>query len=297
MRMKNSLSRGAVLVLSIAATLVLAGWAAKTAPVKPAVAAAKSAVLEYKMPAGRVLTYKISEDMSQIMDIMGQTMDTFTKSGGTNTFSAKGRKDKNLLLGVTIDDMFITINSPMGDMSPDLSPVKGQSFDMVLSPLGSEVDVSGAEAITYASASGMTDVSIGFKLFFPDLPGKPLQVGDTWNSSSGADDKSEEMAVRMDFQYVNTFEGLETVEGMECARIKSQVTSTISGTGTQQGMELTMSGTGTGTDIWHFAVKEGIYVKSMSDLTFDMTIMVPAADMSIPVTQMRKGEITLTAKK
>jgi hypothetical protein len=302
MKKKIAMPGRAALAVSIVAIFALAGCAAKTvapgaAPTPAAPKAPAGTVLEYKMPAGRALTYTNSEEMAQVMEVMGQTVDSHTKGGGTFTFSAKGKKDQNLLLGVTIDDMSMTISGPTGDLSPDLSPVKGKSFDMVVSPLGSEVDVSAAEAITYQSANGTANVASGFKLFFPDLPGKPLKVGDTWPSSSGAEDKSSGMAIKLDFQYVNTFEGLETVDGMECARIRSQVTGTLSGTGNQQGMDMTISGTGKGTDLWYFAVKEGIYVKATSDATYELAVAVSAADMTIPMTQTRKGELKLVGKK
>lgn len=305
MRLKSALTGRTNLAVSLAAVLVLAGGAVlampngpegRTTAVVPAPKAATT-VLEYKMPEGRSLTYKNTEETGQVMEVMGQSVDSSTTGGGTFTFKAKGRKDQNFLLGVTLDDMSLTVTGPQGDLSPDLTSVKGKSFDMVLSPLGSEVDVSGAEAITYTTANGTSNVAAGFKLFFPDLPGKPIKVGDTWPSTAGTETKSQGMSIRMDFQNVNTFEGLETVDGMECARIKSQVTATFSGTGNQQGMDMAISGTGKGTDLWYFAVKEGIYVKSASDLTMELAITVSAADMTIPMTQTRKGEIKLVAKQ
>jgi hypothetical protein len=283
-------------VLVAAALLAVLGLAASASGPGPA-QAGKAVVLEYKMPEGRTLTYKNTESSGQVMDVMGQTVDTTTTGGGTFTLKAKGLKDKNFLLGVTIDDMSSTISGPQGDMSPDMTPVKGKSFDMVLSPLGSEVDVSGAEAITYTSPNGTGNISAGFKLFFPDLPGKPIKVGDTWESAGGADDKTESMNVRMDFKNLNTFDGLETVDGMECARIKSAVTATITGTGNQQGMDMAISGTGKGTDVWYFAIKDGIYIKSTSDMSMEMAVTVSAANMTIPVTQTRKGEVTLVTKQ
>jgi hypothetical protein len=302
--MKNKIATPgrAALAVSIAAIFALAGCAAKTvapgaAPTPAAPKAPVGTVLEYKMPAGRVLTYTNTEEMAQVMEVMGQTVDAHTKGGGTFSFSAKGKKDQNLLLGVTIDDMSITITSPMGDQSPDMSTVKGKSFDMVVSPLGAEIDVSGAEAITYQSANGTSNVAPGFKLFFPDLPGKPLKIGDTWPSSAAVDDTSGGMNIKMAFQYVNTLEGLETVDGMECARIKSDYTGTLSGTGNQQGMDMVLTGTGKGTDLWYFAVKEGIYLKATSDATYEISIAVSAAGMTIPMTQTRKGELKLVGKK
>jgi len=298
MELKLAFSKRAALAASIAAVLLLPACAVKTARTGAAAPAAPAGIsLEYKMPAGRALTYASDEEMGQVMDVMGQTIDAHTKSGGTFTFVAKGKKDQNLLLGVTIDDMSMAITGPMGDQSPDMSGVKGKTFDMTLSPLGSEIDVSGAEAITYTTANGTSDVASGFKLFFPDLPGKPVKVGDTWESTAGLDRKSDGMNVRLDFKNLETFDGLETVDGRECARIKSQVTATISGTGSQQGMDVAMSGTGKGTNTWYFDIKDGIYVKSTSDMTMEMAISVSAAGMTIPMTMTQKGELTLVPNK
>ena len=97
------------------------------------------------------------------MEVMGQAMDTHTTSTNTFTFKAAGTKDKNFLLGVILDDIVVTVtSSAQGDLSPDMASVKGKSFNMVLSPLGSEVDVAGAD-ITYEMGGESRNLSSGFK--------------------------------------------------------------------------------------------------------------------------------------
>jgi hypothetical protein len=81
---------------------------------------------------------------------------------------------------------------------------------------------------------------------------------------------------------------------MECARITSKQTGSISGTGSQQGLELLFAGTVKGTDVWYFAPKEGIFVKSISDVVSEIIITVSGAQaMTVPTTQKRKGEVKL----
>jgi len=167
---------------------------------------------------------------------------------------------------------------------------------MVLSPLGAEVDVTGAEAITYDMAAETRNLASGFKVFFPDLPGKPVKIGDTWPSTDGFEEKTGSMTLRIDLKNANTLEGFETIDGMECARVATQVTGTINGTGNQMGMDLTFSGTTKGKTIWYFAVKEGLFVKMTSESTSEMSIDVSAAGMTIPMTQTAKSEVKLTAK-
>jgi len=278
-----------------AVALILGAGAAIPSSAAPQ-GAGKTVTLEYKLAADKSLNYLNSSEEAQVMEVQGQSVNTETKGTSKFTFKGKGLKDKNLLLGVTINDMAIAVTSVQGDMSPDLTSIKGKGFDMVLSPTGQELDVSGAEAITYDIAGESRNLSSGFKMFFPDLPGKPVKVGDTWPSTAGIEEKTGSMAIRMDFQNVNTLEGFETVDGMECARISTQVTGTITGTGNQGGMDLTFSGTTKGKDVWYFAVKEGVLVKQTSESTSDMSIDVAAAGMTIPMTQTTKGEVKLAAR-
>lgn len=282
----------------IAAILILAGCATRTPRASVMEAPAAGIVLEYKMPAGQVLQYQDHSETLEASDVMGQSHESRITGTGVYSFQAKSRKEKNHLLGVTIDDMSLSINSPRGDLSPDMNPVKGKSFEMVLSPMGTEVDVSGAESITYQFVTGPRNVAAGFKTFFPDLPGRPVKVGDSWPSNFSTDEKSGETNMHIEFQAVNTLEGFETVEGLECTRVSSKVTGTISGTGRQQGADLVFKGTLRGGDTWYFAPKEGILVRSTSEVVNEMTISVSGPQtMTIPTTQTRKSEVKLAGKK
>lgn len=287
----------------IAVILVLAGCAARTEPPRTAGAPveAKAAhagfVLEYKMPGGQVLRYQEKQEAREVGEVMGQTRESVTVLTNALSFRANGRQGKDHLLGVTIDDMALSITNAGGDLSPDLTPVRGKSFDMVLSPTGMEVDVSGAEAITYEMVTGTRSVASGFKLFFPDLPDRVVKVGDSWPSSAAVEDKAGATNILLEFQVVNTLEGFEAVDGMDCARIISKFTGTISGTARREGADLIFGGPIKGTDVWYFAVKEGLYVKSTSDSVTEMTISVTGpVTLTIPTTQTRKGEVKLVGR-
>jgi hypothetical protein len=311
MNTKRILVRRAAGASCLAAALLLAGCAAKAGPPAvtgapaasvakapaPVAAAPEGFVLEYRMPEGRTIGYQTSGEVIEAAEVMGQTRESHSTSNDAFSLRAKGRKGQDFLIGVTIDDMSLVITAPQGDMSPDMTSLRGRSFDMVLSPLGSEVDVSAAEAITFEATTGPRSVATGFKMFFPDLPGKPVRIGDSWPSGGGTTEKTGGIEIRLEFQNVNTFEGLETVDGRECARIRSEVTGTISGSGSQQGMDMVFSGTGKGTDLWYFAVKEGVYVKSTSDMKMDISITLSQLGQTLPTTQTRKGETKLVGMK
>ena len=277
------------------AGFVLSSCTARTAAVQTAPEA--GVVLQYKMPAGQVLTYHESGQVKESGEVMGQLIESDTEATSTFSFRAKGPQEDNHLLEVTIDDMTINVSSMQGELSPDLGTVVGKKFDMVLSPLGTEVDVSGAESVQYEFAGSTRNLASGFKIFFPDLPGRPVEIGDTWPSNFSIAEKNETTDITIEMQGISTLDGFETVDGMECARIKSEYTGTIQGTGNQQGAELYFSGNSKGTDVWYFAIKDGLYVKSTSDIVNDMVIDVTGPqNLTIPTTQIRKGEVRLIEK-
>lgn len=301
--MKTNRFLGKPSIWAAAAVLFLTGSAGMATALRGAAAPvsqkdpAAAVVLEYRMPVGQVLKYQDKSEMRQVSDIMGQSVETAITSTGAYSFQAKGRKDANFLIGVTIDDMGMSVATPRGDMSPDLKPVIGKSLDMALSPLGAEVDVAGTEAITYELAGSPRNAATFLKVFFPDLPGKPVQVGDSWPSSYVIEEKSGPTSMRLEFQSVNTLEGWENVDGMECVRIAATVTGTISGSGKQQGMDTSTDGESKGKDVWYFAVKEGIFVKAVSELTTKMTTALTGGQsVTIPTTQTRTSEVKLVAR-
>lgn len=281
-------------VVGLTLCLLLAGYAG-TAPAPRAAGTAQAEiVLEYKMPAGQVLRYLGTDEVRETTDRMGETVETVVTSSGTDTFRAKGRKNGDILLEVTIEDASLAVSSPRGETKPDLKPIIGKSFDLVLSPLGAEVDVSGAEAITFASLSGPRSVAPGYKVYFPDLPDKPTRVGDSWTTNSVLEEKAGELTIRTEIKRINTIEGFEAVMGMDCLRITAKLSGRLSASGNMQSTDIKIEGEIKGTDVWHFAPKEGIYVQSVSDVVNTMTTTITRGQtMTLPTTQKQKKTVKL----
>ena len=295
MRTKEISGRLGALGAGAAAVLFLSGFAVPRSG--SASAAQDATVLEYKMAEGRVLQYQLTSYAKEVADVMGQTIEAETKTKSDYSFRPKGQKENNHLLEVTVNDMEMAISSAQGSLSPDMSPVKGKTFDMVLSPLGAEVDVSGAEAITFNVEGSTRNIAAGFKVFFPDLPGRPVKVGDSWPSNYKIDDKSSTMTITVLIDSVNTLDGFDTVEGLECARISSKFTGSMSGSGRLQGADMALSGTVKGTDVAYFAPREGIYVQSKTDMVREATasLNVPQ-NLSVFSTQTTTMEVKLVAR-
>ncbi len=276
----------------IPAVCMLSGCTAKTAPVwgDPQT----GIVLHYRMPEGRLLKYETWGETHQTADIMGQIIETDMSSSSSFAAKSNGQKENNHQLTITIDGMSIKIQSPQAELEPDMSPVIGKSFDMVLSPLGKEVELIGAEAIEYdMGPEGTRNIAAGFKDFFPNLTDRALKIGDSWPDETSITDRASSGEVNIYFSSINTLEGFETVDGMQCVKVSAKYTGTIEGKGEQQGIELNTQGSLKGTVTWYFAYEEGIFLKQVSEGIAEGTIDVPSQGLQIPFTREMTSGIDL----
>ncbi len=252
-------------------------------------------ILQYRMPDDQILKYQASGEVNQNLEVMGQSVDVEINSASVFSVKSKGPKKDNHQLGITIDSMSTDIISMEGELSADMSAVIGKSFDMTLSPLGKELELSGAESIKYdLGPEGKRSVKSLFQAIFPDLADRPVKIGDTWTSTDTITEKSENNESIVHLESVNTLKGFETVDGMECVKITAEITGKTEGKTVQQGMDLISEGEMKGTATWYFAYKEGIFVKMITKGSAESTITVSGPqNMSIPMMLEVKEEVKL----
>ncbi len=243
-------------------------------------------VLEYRMSAGGSVSYTFKSESTQTMQIKGQSIPV--KSMETLSFSVRpnGMKDGIQVLGITIDGVSATASSPSGTMDADAEELVGKSFDMTLSKLGIEGGLPDPGDLTYVMGEeGPKSIIPGFGVMFPDLPGTPVRVGDTWPARLEMTEGDGESSVVIAIDAVNTLEGLDTLDGFECARITTVLKGTIKGNGKQQGTVWTMDSVMDGTGTWYFAYEEGILISDWTEGTADgaITIDAPDGEMVMPV--------------
>lgn len=250
-------------------------------------------ILTYRLAEGKVVQYQNTDAMVQELNIMGQLMKTETKTDMDFSATSKGKDAENLVLGITVDRFRIDVDGPQGNRSPDTGAITGKGFDMTLSPMGRELDLSGATALTYQTGP-LTKGSVKpmFDTIFPDLPAQPVKIGDTWTSIDDTASDNGNTKLHTVMENVDVLEGFETVDGLECVKITRKMSGTVTGEGNQMGTDFTLKGEIKGTATWYFAYKEGILarltMKSSANIDVDS-----AMGMKIPMTQESKSEIKL----
>ena len=241
--------------------------------------------LEYKFLNQTPLKYLTTSKMIQIMDFQGQSMQNNINSVFGCSVKAAGKKDRDLVLEIKADTLGQTVESPMGTSGGSISAIKDKVFNVTLSPDGRQTDISEAAKVVYfTEGSGESDLSQTFLEFFPILPLKPVKPGDTWNTVDTIAGKSASMSTTNVMNSDDKLEAIEVVDGVECARISSALSGTMTINTQNQGMDIRMHGTYTGTGTLLFAIKEGYFVKQTSTTKVTGNIEISGAEnMTFPV--------------
>jgi hypothetical protein len=285
---RQTFSRMAAIIATIVAASLLAGCAATTRPHPGWGDPETGLILTYRMPGKGPLRYRMTSTFLQSMDMGGQSMETESNSMTTMSFASRGMREDDLLLKVTIDEASVSVVAPVGVMEGDMSEAIGKSFDMTLSPLGEEKDLPDPNSIQYnLGDAGKRSAISSVQMMFPDLPGRPVKVGDSWTTVDGFTEGGGGGEMTISFESVNTLVGFETIDLMDCAVIEADYTGTMKGSGVEGPAKWESEGELEGASKWYFAYKQGILIKDTSELTGTTTVVAdtPGGKMTIPTMQ------------
>lgn len=249
-------------------------------------AAKKKVFLKYSYPQDKTVKYLNKTKMKQVMDIQGMVMEASIVSIAGCSIKSTGIEAGNLKLTVMIDTMAQTIESPNGYSGGAITDAIGKSFNMILSASGKELDLTNANELVFdIPGSGKGNATQTFADFFPDMPVKKVKPGYKWTSTDSVNAVSPSMTTVSFTEAENTFEGVETIDGIDCAKITSILSGTHSIKTETQGMDVKTNGKFTGTSVVYFAISEGYFVKQTSESKLEGTLdLTSPQEMSMPLT-------------
>lgn len=240
--------------------------------------------LVYNYPADKTISYLSNSTMAQIMEIQGQTMQTDIIAAFGCSMKSAGSQDKNLKLEIRIDTLGQTVNSPMGGSGGSIQGIQGKICNIIISPEGKVVDISEAASIVYnVEGSGESNMTQNISELFPLLPSNPVALGDAWNLTDSISTKSSTMTMKVVDNTINKLEGIEKINGIECARISSEHSGLWTMAVQSQGMDIYIKGPFTGTSECLFAIKEGYLVKNSASTKMTGTLDITSQGMSMPI--------------
>ena len=192
-------------------------------------------LLQYNPDAGTTTKYKMNIKGNTIVTAYGKNQQTNLETAMTIQQKVTGKdKDGNIDMETAILEGRITVNG-----SPTTLPTVGQLIQVKMAKDGTIISQSGMEQ------GDMTNNQMQIK-----FPTNPVGVSDTWTTKL---EPNPQLPIPMETVY--TVEGFEKVGGEDCVRLKSEVTTPKSNTGS---INLDVKASG---KIW-FAYKKGIMMQN-----------------------------------
>jgi hypothetical protein len=254
-------------------------------------------MLQYRLPEQQAVEYDFQSSTLQKMEVMGQQMEIDIRSAMLFSLNSNGLKEEVNEAKVTIDSMFLSVKSPQGELSPDMKNVIGKSFTLKLSTMGKELETKGAESIEYELAPGQKQNATNvFQILFPDLASQPVKIGDTWSSKDTIRQSSGAGTVNIILESENTLAAIETFNGRACAKIFSSFKGPLHSEETRGPMNIVTNGTMKGSDVIHFAYRDGLVVSVVTTATMQAVAEGSGPqNITIPIKREMKNELRLTA--
>ncbi len=281
--MKKLLSISLIIVMIISVAFTFTD---NTGTKSESTAGKKKVLLKYNYPQDKAVKYLSKTKMKQVMDIQGMVMEANIVSITGCSIKSAGIEAGNLKLTILIDTMVQNVESPNGYSGGVITDAIGKSFNMILSASGKELDLTNANELVFdIPGSGKSNATQTFADFFPDLPLKKVKPGYTWTSSDSVNAVAPTTTTVSFTEAENTFEGVETINGIYCAKITSILSGTHSIKTETQGMDVKTNGKFTGTSVVYFAISEGYFIKQTTESKLDGTLeLTYPQEMTMPLT-------------
>jgi hypothetical protein len=296
------MKRTSVAFLGVAFAIACLASAFSARPAK-ALTSGKTYDLKYGLKEGARFEIKTARTDDAETDMMGSKMLSRTESTGDYSFTVKKAERGSMVLDVTYVGKTLIVQSPAETTSVDFSGLFGKTATMTLSVDGTASDFKGFDllpAIDIVSQQTKIDAPryiLELKDLFPRLPGKPVAAGDTWTSMEVYKEPmpaggSDSLTVTLKENY--TLVGPAKKDGLDCLEIKDDLTMSVAGSGTAQGMSLTIDMLGSGTSTIYFVPSKGMYISDDGDSTIKGSAVVQEAAVTIPMSHVYKATSTVT---
>ena len=232
--------------------------------------------------------YQLSTELHQKQEMMGQTQEAHRTAAQFITLKLDRQAGDALGFSITVDSA--NTEAPGAPTPPPDSKIVGKTVTGTVSPQG--------RVLTFLAPvdSATTEAEFrSLRSFFVRLPAKPTRgsfVVDTLADTI----QTQGLEIKQFVVMTSTVAGDTTIDGQRAIILERSGTLTMSGEGQQGGNELILDGTGT--------VGGKIYVSAAGGLLggqikndAQMNVAVPAANMSIPITQTSTSTITRVSAK
>jgi len=263
--MKRHRRIDSAIVVFVAAAVVLSAGCAATR--EPWGNPSSGLLLSYRFEGDGARHYRRTVATEQTMRTLGRERGVSASRTVDFRIVSGGSADGTLSLDVTVEGLVYALDTPRGKIEREAPEAHDRRFVMTLSPLGTAIDLGDAESIEYSMPPvGMQKLADEFRDLLPELPDRPLRVGDTWTATRSVDDPRFRGTMEVSTHLVNKLEGYETIDGVPCAKITTQITGRMTGLTEGPVGSDSSSGAVSGSATWYFDYRGGVLVRYNASL-------------------------------
>jgi hypothetical protein len=218
--------------------------------------------------------YRVMRESRSSQEMMGQVQTNNVTTYEEFTLDLRGGARDSMRFTITIDSASRRSDMPDAGETP---PARGRRLSGRVSPRGLvhafDPDSSGAE-----------DISSSYRNFLPHLPLQPLSAGLSWTDTVRTPFTQAGIQGTTQTIISSKVLGDTTIDGQKAWRVERMGALSMSGTGNQDGADLILSGAGTANGVSYIA-QNGVYLGARSEQELSLKVEVPAASLTIPITQ------------
>ncbi|MFI5206568.1 MAG: hypothetical protein ACHQX4_01000 [Gemmatimonadales bacterium] len=266
-----------VLAASLAAAACGGHTVSPTAAARPA---GDPTALRY---AAGTAHYRVEQNQHISQEMMGQTRDVDGSTMMLVSATLAGGPAGDLTAVFTVDSVEATSSLP--GAAGILAQMRGKVYRVVYSPLGHTTSFTPPDSGDAAAGEGNV-----FREFLPGLPSGALSAGTTWTDTTTMN-QGGGLSIRSQSIRQHRIVGWELHDGVRALRITTTGTYTITGSGEQNGQQMTVAGSGV-VSADQFVSASGAYLGAASTDSTTMTVNVVTMGMEIPVRQMRRTAVS-----
>lgn len=270
----------------IPAALLLAGAACSSAP-GPGAPAPGGAALAWTRPTSAPLTYEIGDTAVVSMDIMGNAMQVNARSASTVAITL-ARAAAGLDATITFQSVSGEYSTPMGPALTLGDADKPGPTRMTVDPRGAATVTSRPELSTVALQILGSDSYV--QRMFVRLPGRAVEPGARWTDTIPVNEEAAGMVTTGRNVVVSTLRGDTTIAGTRLLVIDSEITSTQQVSGSNQGVEVRQSLTGTSTAVTLWDPALGALVQRTETGVLSGSMELPGMGMSGMPVSIRQSQ-------
>lgn len=239
--------------------------------------------------------YQLEQTIASSQQMGGMTMDMKVNTTQFITMELGAAAGGAMPVTYRVDSVRIDADAPgnpqldvvRAQLQQQRDAIVGQRVVGTISPLGKASGLAPADTTLPNGAQ----LATGFKGFLTVFPRADVKAGMTWTDTTTTSFNNNGIVGTTIAVISHSVVGDTTVHGAKAWKVTQEGTLTVSGAGTTNGTDVEMKGSGTmsGTS---FVGQDGVFLGGHTTMNQSSTVEIPAAGMSIPLTQTVTTQLT-----